>query len=142
MESVREWYSTLNRPPVAPPNWVFPVVWTTLYAMIATAGWFIWRMPKGDVRRNLLVLFCVYMAFSWGWSFVFFTAKALLAGVYWILANDLVAVLLIMRAWKPKRIVAYLMLPSLAWTIFAAYLNFSYWQLNKTSEQGIIVFPG
>lgn len=142
MNSVRDWYATLNRPSFAPPNWVFPVVWSTLYAMIATAGWFIWRMPQGAERKKLKVLFASYMALSWGWSFIFFTLKAMLAGFYWILAYDLVAVLLIMNAWKSKRVVAYLMLPALAWTLFAAYLNYAYWELNPPPKPAPIIIDG
>ncbi len=142
MNSVRDWYAHLNKPSFAPPNWVFPVVWSTLYAMIATAGWIIWRMPQGAARKKMQILFGGYMALSWGWSFVFFTFKAILAGFYWILAYDLVALLLIMTAWKEKRIVAYLMLPALAWTLFAAYLNYSYADLNKPVEPKAEIIGG
>lgn len=131
MGAVRGWYEELERPGFAPPNWVFPVVWTTLYVMIAAAGWVIWRMPQGRERKVLLTLFCVYMALSWGWSFVFFAAKQLFGGFLWIVAYDIVAVVLVVKAWRWKREVAYLMLPSLVWTIFAAVLNYSYWQLNS-----------
>lgn len=131
MESVREWYSTLNRPSFAPPNWVFPIVWPTLYAMIAAAGWCIWRMPQGRDRSQLLGLFCAYMLLNWGWSFVFFGAQSLLGGFVWILIYDVIAIVLIAKAWKAERRVAWLMLPSLFWTLFAAVLNFAYWQLNS-----------
>jgi tryptophan-rich sensory protein len=131
MESVREWYSTLERPSFAPPNWVFPVVWTTLYAMIAGAGWVIWRMPPSSDRKQLLGLFTAYMLMSWGWSFVFFTAQSLLGGFIWIVVYDLIALVLVIKAWKAQRTVAWLMLPSLFWTLFAAALNFAYWQLNS-----------
>ncbi len=139
MNSVQDWYAHLNKPSFSPPNWVFPVVWSTLYAMIAAAGWLIWRMPPGAERKKLKILFACYMAFSWGWSFVFFTAKAILGGFYWIVANDLVALLLIRAAWQPKRLVAYLMLPALAWTVFAAYLNYSYAMLNKPVDPNMII---
>lgn len=131
MNSVREWYATLQRPSFAPPNWVFPVVWSTLYAMIAMAGWFIWRMPESKERKQLLGLFCTYMLLSWGWSFVFFTAKSLFGGFVWILLYDVIALVLIAKAWRAQRVVAWLMLPALFWTLFAAALNFAYWQLNS-----------
>jgi benzodiazapine receptor len=131
MGSVREWYVTLNRPSFAPPNWVFPIVWPMLYAMIATAGWFIWRMPQGRDRSQLLGLFCAYMLLNWGWSFVFFGAQAIFAGFVWIVVYDIIALALVIKAWKAERRVAYLMLPSLVWTVFAAVLNFAYWQLNS-----------
>ena len=97
MNSVREWYATLNRPSFSPPSWVFPVVWTTLYAMIATAGWLIYRLPQGKNRTVLLALFGAYMMMSWGWSFVFFGAKLLFAGFVWIVLNDLLAIVLSSR---------------------------------------------
>ena len=131
MGSVREWYPGLNRPSFAPPNWVFPIVWPTLYAMIATAGWFIWRMPQGRERKCLLGLLAAFMLFNWGWSFIFFGAKAMFAAFLWLLANDIIAVWLIAVAWRHERRVAWLMMPALCWMVFAAVLNYSYWQLNQ-----------
>src|SRR3712207_3867807 len=36
-------YQSLEQPPWAPPSWLFGPVWTILYAMIAVAGWLVWR---------------------------------------------------------------------------------------------------
>lgn len=128
--SVDGWYGSLTPPPLTPPNLAFPVMWTILYALIAAAGWHIWRGRNEPGGRALLVLFALYMALNWSWSFVFFGAHLLLAGFLWILALNAVAALFIVRAWKPLRPAALLMVPPLLWTLFAAYLNGGYWWLN------------
>lgn len=51
------WYSTLNRSTLTPPNYVFPVAWTTLYGIIGACGWLIWRhqtFPKPKYYQNLI----------------------------------------------------------------------------------------
>ena len=122
-----EWYATLTRPSFAPPNIVFPVVWTMLYALIAAAGWRIFRSR----RRDLIILFAVYMALNWTWSFVFFTWHQIGLGFSQIVILDIAACAIIVRAWKGERATAYLMIPPTLWTLFAAVLNGAYWVLNQ-----------
>lgn len=121
------WYASLTPPPLVPPNIVFPIMWTMLYALIAAAGWSLWQTRD----RKLLALFGLYMALNWSWSFIFFSAHMLLGGFLWILALNAVAVALIVLSWQRARLAAWLMIPPLAWTCFAAYLNGGYWWLNS-----------
>ena len=126
--SVDGWYIQLARPPLVPPNIVFPIMWTILYALIAATGWHLWRAR--EAQPHLLRLFFAYMALNWSWSFVFFGAHLLLPGLVWILALNLIAVILIFQAWDRLRNAALLMIPPTLWTFFAAYLNAGYWWLN------------
>lgn len=127
---VSEWYKTLNRPSFTPPNWIFPVMWSLLYALIAAAGWRISRIADKNVRKPLLGLFAIYMGLNWTWSFVFFSAHEIFAGFVWILAINLAAIAIIIRARGTDKIVSLLMILPLCWTLFAAVLNGAYWQLN------------
>jgi tryptophan-rich sensory protein len=124
------WYAGLNRPPLVPPNILFPIMWTLLYGLIAASGYSIWRMQVGPERKRLLTLFAVYMALNWSWTFVFFTQHMLGLGLVWILAMDAVAVALIVLARKARNRAWLLMIPPTLWTLFAAYLNAGYWFLN------------
>ncbi|MFN7113011.1 MAG: TspO/MBR family protein [Alphaproteobacteria bacterium] len=126
------WYAALERPWFTPPNSIFPVMWTLLYAMIAAAGFYIWRARQADAGgRQRLGLFAVYMALNWSWSFVFFSAGQLLIGFIWILVMNLVSVILIVKAWHPLRRAALLLIPPLLWTSFAALLSGAFWWLNR-----------
>ncbi len=125
------WYAALARPPLVPPNIVFPIMWTALYALIAAAGWTLWRgrgKEDGDFR---LILFGIYMAFNWSWTYIFFTAHLLLPGFLWIVAMNFVAIVLIVKSWQDERTAALLMIPPTLWTLFAAYLNGGFWWVNE-----------
>lgn len=125
---VEGWYTGLVPPPLTPPNIVFPIVWTTLYAMLAVAGWILWTRREQD--RRLLNLFAVYMIMNWGWSFLFFSLHWLFISFAWIVALNLVSLVLIVAAWRTARPAAWLIIPTMVWTCFAAYLAGGYWLLN------------
>lgn len=130
------WYASLTPPPMTPPNIVFPIMWSTLYALIAATGWTVWRHRKAQnyrndsARKGLLPLYAVYMAMNWSWSFIFFGAQELLIGFIWIVVMDILALVFIAKAWGRLRVAAYLMIPPTLWTFYAAYLNGGYWLLN------------
>lgn len=124
------WYAALNRPPLVPPNIVFPVMWTILYALIAAAGWHLWRARQEQGGRARLILFGLYMALNWSWSFIFFGAHMMLTGFVWIILINATALVLIAKSWRDARTAALLMVPPTLWTMFAAYLNGGFWWLN------------
>ena len=68
-----EWYAALVKPALTPPDWIFPVVWTVLYAMIAVAGWLLWRHRNADPSGLLIVgLWVLQLALNAAWSWIFF----------------------------------------------------------------------
>lgn len=128
---VEGWYGSLTRPSFAPPNYIFPIVWPALYVLIALTGWRISRVIEKSELRRLGGLFAAYMMLNWTWSFVFFSLHMIFAGLVWIILMDACAILLVVWAWRVDKTVSYLMLPPLAWTVFAAILNGGYWILNR-----------
>ena len=126
------WYATLQPPPLTPPNLLFPIMWTLLYALIASAGWFIWtKRNTSENGKTLLALFVVYMALNWSWTYIFFTQHWMGLGFVWLMAHNAIALTLILSAWKPLKQAALLLIPAFCWTCFAAYLNAGYWLLNS-----------
>ncbi|MFB6131435.1 MAG: TspO/MBR family protein [Salinigranum sp.] len=127
-----EWYGTLQRPAIAPPNWVFGPVWTTLFALIGVAVWLVWRQTGAAPREARLAfgVFVVHFAFNLGWSAAFFGLQEIGLGL------AVIAVLWALIAatmWAFGRIdrrAALLLVPYLLWVSFAAYLNYRFWVLN------------
>jgi tryptophan-rich sensory protein len=122
-DGAQAWYGALEKPPLNPPDFVFPLVWSVLYALIATAGWVLWRRRGAPDNVSLLAVYAGYMALNWSWSFVFFGAQALMPALVWIGLLNAIAIILILRAARTARPVALLMALPTLWTIFAAYLN-------------------
>ena len=66
------WYAGLEKPWFNPPNWLFGPVWTALYAMMAIAGWLVWRERGLKGARGPLALFGLGLALNILWSLIFF----------------------------------------------------------------------
>jgi translocator protein len=126
------WYATLERPGFAPPNGVFPVVWTILYAMMAVAAWLFFRAKGSDEDRKLgLIWFGIQLALNVAWSFAFFWLRSPGAGLLVILLLLVAIAITIVLFSRSSRGAALLLLPYLLWVCFATALNFAFWFLNR-----------
>ena len=120
-------YANLNQPSWAPPSEVFGPVWTVLYAMIAVAGWLVWRSSGWSWA---LGVYAAQLVLNAAWTPLFFGAgryDLAMADitVMWILIG-----LTIFGFWRLSRWAALLLVPYWMWVTFAAALNWSIWRLN------------
>lgn len=132
VQGLGEWYGTLQRPAIAPPNWVFGPVWTTLFALIGVALWLVWRQA-GESPRNVRVaagVFAVHFAFNLGWSAAFFGLQEIGLGLAVILALWGLIVATMWAFARVDRRAGLLLVPYLLWVTFATYLNYQFWVLN------------
>jgi len=132
VQGLAEWYPTLERPTLAPPDWVFAPVWTTLFALIGGAVWLVWRRAEAHPRevRVALAVFAVHFAMNLAWSAVFFGQQAIFAGLVVIVLLWLLIVATIAVFARVDRRAALLLVPYLLWVGFATYLNYRFWVLN------------
>lgn len=124
------WYSGLNRSTLTPPNHLFPVVWTILYGMIGVCGWRVW-CSQGFL--NLIIIKSLYVAqliLNWSWTPLFFHYHLTGLSLVVLLVMDIVVGILVFLSYPRLKAVAMLMLPYLAWILFASYLNFYIWRYN------------
>lgn len=121
------WYQALEKPAFTPPNWLFAPAWTTLYVLIAIAGWRSWA--KGADKAGLGVWF-LQLALNFAWSPIVFGAQNLTLGLVVIVALWIAILAFIRLQWASDRIAALLFLPYLCWVSFAGYLNAGLLALN------------
>jgi tryptophan-rich sensory protein len=121
---LRDWYDGLDRAPWNPPGWVFGPAWTVLYALMAIAAWLVAR--TGLDHRTVqvaLVLYLAQLALNLAWSLLFFGARA----PGWALADIVALVVLValttIAFWRIDTMAGWLLVPYLAWIVFAATLN-------------------
>lgn len=126
-----DWYETLDRPDWRPPNWAFPIVWTILYAMMAVAGWLVWRAAGGLMGAPLAFgLYALQLLLNGAWSWLFFGLRrpdlALIDTAFMWLA--ILANALAFHAIRPEA--GWLLAPYLVWVTIAFALNLSILRRN------------
>lgn len=114
------WYDSLVKPPFNPPNWIFSPVWTTLYVLIAVAGWrVVTRAPKSAA----MAAWVLQMILNWVWSPVWFTLHALWPAFFIALGMLAAIIAFIVSARRIDPIAAWLFVPYAAWVSFASLLS-------------------
>ena len=124
-------FETLSKPPLSPPGWLFPVVWTMLYILMGFASYLVITSgaAREDISRAVLV-YAVQLAFNFLWPIFFFGLSAYLLAFVWLIALWLLILASIIFFRRVSDVAAYLMIPYLLWATFAGYLNFGVYLLN------------
>jgi len=131
------WYAALEKPAWNPPAWVFAPVWTLLYAMMAVAGWLVWRAGGSAVggagapsRGIALGVYALQLVLNGAWSWLFFGLQRPGLAFAEIVALWLAILATTVLFWRVKPLAGALLVPYLAWVAFAAVLNLALWRLN------------
>ncbi len=124
------WYEGLVKSALTPPDWVFGVVWPSLYLLMAFAVWLIWRSAGKPGVAPALAIFGVHMLMNWSWNFVFFEFHMLLAA--FALITVILGLLSFLIVWffTIRKTAGLLLLPYLMWVSFATYLSGYIWLMN------------
>lgn len=129
--NITTWYATLNKPSWNPPNSLFGPVWTLLYAMMAVAGWLVWKHAGWQAGRAAMIIFAVQLVLNLAWSFIFFNFHQMGLAFLEIILLWLAIVATIVIFSSVSKVAAVLLIPYLLWVSFAAFLNFTIWRLNR-----------
>lgn len=115
-----EQYQEMYHPPLAPPGWVFPVVWLFLYTLMGIASYRIYlKNPKAEVLK----LYLIQLAVNFFWPVFFFNLGWQLFAAVWLLVLWYLVFVMIKEFARIDEGAARLMIPYLVWLTFAAYLN-------------------
>jgi len=124
-------YRDLIRPAWAPPGWLFGPVWSVLYFLMGIAAWLVWRIHGFKNARLALTTFILQLAVNALWSWLFFAWRLGAAAFVEILVLLSLILATIILFWRLGiQSAALLLLPYMAWVIFATFLTLSIWQLN------------
>lgn len=127
-----EAFHQLRQPPLSPPDWVFPVVWTGLYVLMGTAAYLVHLSSAGKPRRfRALSLYAATLVLNFFWPLLFFGLGAHLSALMLLV---MLLALIAGNAWffySIRPIAGLLLLPYLLWTAFAGYLNLGVYLLNR-----------
>lgn len=128
--SVDTWYAGLEKPAWTPPGALIGAVWSVLYLLMGIAAWLVWRAPASRERRVALVVYVVQLGLNLLWSALFFGLRAPAAALVEIGLLALAVTATIAAFWRVRPLAGALLVPYLAWVVFAATLNALIWRLN------------
>lgn len=130
MPNIASWYKTINKSNLTPPDYVFGIVWTILYIMIACAGFLIWHAKKFPKINLIKILYVLQLVLNFSWSPIFFNLQLLDWAFFIIIFMICLLLTLMVLSYNKIRYVVVLLIPYLCWISFASYLNFYIWQYN------------
>jgi len=123
-------YEDIVKPALAPPGFIFPVVWTILYTLMGISAAKVYVESNGKIQGTGLVLYIAQLIFNFAWPIAFFTFRAFLFSFVWLIALWILVLFMIIRFYKVSKWAALLQIPYLLWLTFALYLNYMIYILN------------
>ena len=124
-------FELVQKPALAPPGWIFPVVWSVLYVLMGISSYLVNKSnaPKEEIKRANLV-YAISLFFNFFWSIIFFNLKQYFLAFIWLLVLLFLVCYTIYLYSGISKTAAYLQIPYVLWLLFAAYLNYGIYTLN------------
>jgi len=129
--SVRNWYTTIEKPALNPPSWVFGPVWTILFILMGVAAYLVWKEGLEKKRVKVaLGIFLGQLVLNTLWSILFFGLQNPGTALIEIIILWLAIVVTMVAFYRVSKLAAWLLVPYILWVSFASYLNYMIWVLN------------
>ena len=122
--------SVMQQPPASPPAFLFPIVWSILYTLMGISSYLIYVSDSAG-KYQALFIYALQLFFNFFWSILFFRFELYLPAFFWLLILILLIAVMIYLFYQIRPLAAYLQIPYLLWCLFAAYLNYQVYLLNK-----------
>ncbi len=124
-------YDVMQKPPLSPPAFLFPVVWTILYAVMGTSAYLVFNSRKPQYEKGgALKIYGVQLIVNFFWSIIYFRLEMRGVALLDIILLDMLVVLMIIRFYRIRQISGIMNVPYLLWLLFATYLNLATVILN------------
>ena len=118
-------YQDLIKPPLAPPGFIFPIVWTILYLLMGIS----YYISNSD-DKELDQIYLLQLLVNFLWPIIFFVLKMYFSAFLWIILLLILVIVMIKEFLRIKKLSGYLQIPYLLWLLFATYLNIGVFILN------------
>ena len=121
-------YGDMVKPPLSPPSYIFPIVWTILYILMGISYFIATKDKENDKDLNQIYLLQLFVNLFW--PIIFFVLKMYFTAFLWIILLIILVIVMIKELLKNNKISGCLQIPYLIWLLFATYLNIGIFFLN------------
>nr|WP_137677994.1 TspO/MBR family protein [Parerythrobacter lutipelagi] len=128
------WFQSLEKPAIFPDPMWFGIVWSILYVMMGLALALVCAAWGARGRTLAIVLFVVQFIINLSWTPVFFGSYQMTGGLIVLGALAVTLLATIAAFWRVRMLAGLLLLPYLAWVLFASVLNYQFLQLNPGAD--------
>ena len=125
----KDTYMILDKPINVPPV-LFGIVWTILYILMGIS-YYIVSKSNDTKNKNALVIYWIQLVVNSLWTLIFFGLNTYLFAFIWLVLLIILVVVMIFKFYNKNKKSAYIQIPYLIWLLFAAYLNYGIYYLNK-----------
>lgn len=123
-------FRTAQQPPLSPPAFLFPIVWTLLFAVMAFGAAVIYDSENKNSPKALFV-YALQLTMNFWWCVLFFGFRLYLASFIWLVLLWTAVLIMIILFTRINKLAGLLQILYLLWLTFAAYLNLGVWLLNR-----------
>ena len=124
-------FDALTKPPLTPPSFLFPIVWTVLFILMGVGAARIFMTEPTAARNRALIVYVVQLAVNFFWSIIFFNLQAYGFAFFWLILLWVLILTMIYLFCKVDKPAALIQIPYAIWVTFAGYLNLMIWLLNR-----------
>lgn len=121
------------KPPLTPPSWLFPVVWTLLFLLMGISAYLVYtnRYTERKDRDSALIIYGAQLVVNFFWPVIFFNMSAYLFAFVWIVLLLVLVIIMTKKFYAITPIAGAFQIPYIIWTSFATYLTFGVFILNN-----------
>ncbi|MCA0402828.1 MAG: tryptophan-rich sensory protein [Proteobacteria bacterium] len=129
--NINPWYDNLTKSALTPPNWVFSVVWSILYVLLAYVAYKLWLSYQTNKKLiGVIFLFAIQLIMNWLWTPFFFQLHWMGFSFIWLMVMIIINAILIYQLKNQQKLLALLLSIYSVWLLFASYLNGFIWFFN------------
>ncbi len=118
------------QPPLSPPAYLFPIVWTLLFLLMSVSAAIIYDSDD-EISPKALFLYMIQLTLNFWWCVLFFGFRLYFFSFIWLLLLLLTVFVMTVLFYRVNKLAGILQIPYILWLMFAAYLNFGIWFLNR-----------
>lgn len=124
-EGMEFYQNNATKPPLSPPEILFPIVWSVLYILMGISAAIIWVRKDIDIDSGAdgLKAYTLQLIMNFFWSLIYFNMRSYWFAFVWLFVMEIIIIYMILKFRRISALAAYLQIPYALWCIFALYLN-------------------